>query len=92
MPISLKNTASILPYVRYSPQANSMSIAGEDNKPREIPFLNKLFAMDPENGTLGWLLHRRRNPRLEAFSDRRQCAILARSELQARLFALGLRA
>jgi hypothetical protein len=56
MPISLKNTASILPYVRYSPQANSMSNAGEDNKPREIPFLNKLFAMDPENGSLGWLL------------------------------------
>jgi len=56
MPISLKNTNSILPYVRYSPQANKMTIAGEDNKPREIPFLGKSFAVDIENGTKGWLL------------------------------------
>ena len=56
MPISLKNSASILPYIRYSPQANTMTLAGEDNKPREISFLNKSFAMDPENGSPGWLL------------------------------------
>ena len=56
MPISLKNTNSVLAYVRYSPQANKMTIAGEDNKPREIPFLGKSFAVDIENGTKGWLL------------------------------------
>ena len=70
MPISLKNTASILPYFRYSPQANTMTIAGEDNKPREIAFLGKSFAIDPENGSPGWLLIAR-SPRLEAVSDRR---------------------
>lgn len=56
MPISLKNTASILPYVRYSPQANTMSVAGEDGKPREVSFLSKSFAIDIENGSTGWLL------------------------------------
>ena len=56
MPISLKNSASILPYIRYSPQANTLTLAGEDNKPREIPFLGKSFVMDPENGSQGWLL------------------------------------
>lgn len=56
MPISLKNTSSILPYIRYSPQANVMSTAGEDNKPREIPFIDKAVAYDPENGTRGHLL------------------------------------
>jgi hypothetical protein len=56
MPISLKNTASILPYVRYSPQSNAMTVAGDDNKPRDIPFLNKSFAIDIENGAMGWLL------------------------------------
>ena len=56
MPISLKNTGSVLPYIRYSPQANTMTIAGEDNKPREIPFLGKSFAIDIENGSTGWLL------------------------------------
>jgi hypothetical protein len=56
MPISLKNTASILPYIRYSPQANVMAVAGEDNKPREIPFIDKSFAIDIENGSMGWLL------------------------------------
>ena len=56
MPISLKNTGSVLPYIRYSPQANTMNVAGEDNKPREIPFLGKSFAIDVENGVAGWLL------------------------------------
>jgi hypothetical protein len=56
MPISLKNTNSVLAYVRYSPQANKMTIAGEDNKPREIPFIGKSFAIDIENGTKGWPL------------------------------------
>jgi hypothetical protein len=56
VPISLKNTASILPYARYSPLANTMTIAGEDNKPREIKFLGKSFAIDIENGSMGWLL------------------------------------
>jgi hypothetical protein len=56
MPISLKNTASILPYIRFSPQSNSMTTAGEDGKPREVAFLGKSFAMDPENGSMGWLL------------------------------------
>jgi hypothetical protein len=56
MPISLKNTGSVLPYIRYSPQANTMTLAGEDNKPREIAFLGKSFAIDIENGSTGWLL------------------------------------
>ena len=60
MPISLKNSDSILPYVRYSPQSNAMTVAGEDNKPREISFLGKSFAIDIENGSMGWLLDRRR--------------------------------
>jgi hypothetical protein len=42
--------------MRYSPQANTMSVAGEDNKPHEIPFLGKSFAMDPETASMGWLL------------------------------------
>ena len=56
MPISLKNTGSVLPYIRYSPQANTMTVAGEDNKPREITFLGKSLAIDIENGSTGWLL------------------------------------
>ena len=56
MPISLKNTTSILPWARYSPQANMLTIAGEDGKPRELSFVGKSFAMDPENGSTGWLL------------------------------------
>jgi hypothetical protein len=55
MPISLKTTASILPYIRYSPQANTMTTAGEDGKPREISFLDKSFAVDIEHGVRGWL-------------------------------------
>jgi hypothetical protein len=56
MPISLKNTASILPWARYSPRADKLFVAGEDNKPREIPFLGRSFAVDIENGSMGWLL------------------------------------
>ena len=56
MPITLKNVGSILPFVRYSPQANVMTVAGEDNKPREISFLGKSFAIDIENGSMGWLM------------------------------------
>jgi hypothetical protein len=56
MPITLKNTGSVQPYLRYSPQANMMTVASEDNKPREIPFLGKSFAIDIENGIPGWLL------------------------------------
>ena len=56
MPITLKNTGPVLPYIRYSPQANTMTIASEDNKPREIPYLGKSFAIDIENGMPGWLL------------------------------------
>jgi hypothetical protein len=56
MPISLKNTGSILSYLRYGPQENKMTLAGEDGKPREIPFLGKSFAIDIENGSMGWLL------------------------------------
>ena len=33
-----------------------MTLAGEDNKPREIAFLGKSFAIDIENGSTGWLL------------------------------------
>ena len=56
MPISLKNTGSVLPYIRYSPQANTMTVAGEDNKRHGIPFVGKSFAIDIENGSMGWLL------------------------------------
>ena len=55
MPITLKNTGSVQPYLRYSPQANMMTVASEDG-PREIPFLGKSFAIDIENGIPGWLL------------------------------------
>jgi hypothetical protein len=33
-----------------------MAVAGEDNKPREIPFIGKSVAIDIENGSMGWLL------------------------------------
>jgi hypothetical protein len=56
MPISLKNTASILAWVRYAPRADKMFVAGEDNKPREVPFLGRSFAIDIEHGSMGWLL------------------------------------
>lgn len=56
MPISLQNATSILPWARYSPQANVLTIAGEDGKPREILFVGKSFAVDVENGSMGWLL------------------------------------
>ena len=56
MPISLKNATSILPWIRYSPQENNMLIAGDDGKPRDISFLGRSFAIDVENGSMGWLL------------------------------------
>jgi hypothetical protein len=56
MPISLKNSASLLPWARYSPQSNVLTIAGEDNKPREIPFVGRSFAVNIENGSMGHLL------------------------------------
>ena len=56
MPISLKNTASILPWARYSPRTNKMLISGEDNKSREVAFVGKSLAIDIENGMPGWLL------------------------------------
>ena len=46
-----------------------MTIAGEDNKPREIPFLGKSFAIDIENGSPGWLLIGEGIRGLEALSD-----------------------
>ncbi len=92
MPIALKNTASVLPYIRYSPQANSMTVAGEDNVAREILFLGKSFAADPENGSPGWLLIGEGVPRLATFSARRCRAAFPRSQLQARLLNTVLRA
>ena len=56
MPISLKNSSSILPWIRYCPQANAMTIAGEDGKSRGIQFIGKAFAVDIESGMPGWLL------------------------------------
>jgi hypothetical protein len=56
MPISLKNATSILSWIRYSPQENNMLIAGDDGKPRDISFLGRSFAIDVENGSMGWLL------------------------------------
>ena len=86
MPISLKNSTSILPWIRYSPQSNAMTVAGEDNKPREVPFLGKAFAIDIENGSMGWLLISEGIARLEALSDRQRPAAIPWSQLQARIF------
>jgi hypothetical protein len=55
MPISLKNSTSILPWARYSPQANLLTVAGESS-PREMAFVGKSFAIDIETGSRGWLL------------------------------------
>jgi hypothetical protein len=55
MPISLKNSTSILNWVRYSPQANILTVQSED-KPREMSFVGKSFLIDIENGARGWLL------------------------------------
>ena len=87
MPISLKNTASILAYCRYSPQANSMTIAGEDNKPREIPFLGKPFCHGPRKRNAGPALAWRRNPRLEAVPAQHRAHPSPGPRLQARLLA-----
>ena len=84
MPISLKNTTSVLPWARYSPQANMLTIAGEDGKPRELPFVGKSFAMDPENGSTGWLLIAEGARDLETVPDRRRRAAFPWSKLQTR--------
>jgi hypothetical protein len=55
MPISLKNSTAVLQWVRYSPQANILTVQGED-KPREMAFVGKSFLIDIENGVRGWLL------------------------------------
>ena len=55
MPISLKNSTSVLPWARYSPQANPLTVAGE-NGPREMAFVGKSFTIDIENASRGWLL------------------------------------
>ena len=69
-----------------------MTIAGEDNKPREIPFLGKTFAIDIENGMPGWLLIGEGSRDWKPFPTRQRHAALAWSELQARLLDLVLRA
>ena len=55
MPISLKNSTSVLPWARYSPQANLLTVAGE-NAPREMAFVGKSFAIDIEHALRCWLL------------------------------------
>ena len=55
MPISLKNSTSVLPWARYSPQANLLTVAGETT-PREMAFVGKSFLIDIETGVRGWLL------------------------------------
>jgi hypothetical protein len=56
MPISLKNATSILSWIRYSPQENKLLIADADGKARDVSFLGRSFAIDVENGSMGWLL------------------------------------
>ena len=56
MPISRRNVASLFPFVRYSPQANTMTVAGDAGEDREISFLGKSFAIDIEHASSGWLL------------------------------------
>jgi uncharacterized membrane protein YgcG len=55
MPISFKNSTSVLPWARYSPQANLLTVAGE-NAPRELGFVGKSFAIDIEHALRCWLL------------------------------------
>ena len=66
MPISLKNSTSVLPWARYSPQANLLTVAGE-TAPREMAFVGKSFAIDIENGLRGWLFITEGMRDLEAF-------------------------
>lgn len=55
MPISLKNSTSLLPWCRYSPQSNTLTVAGE-TAPREMAFVSKSFAIDIEHALRCWLL------------------------------------
>jgi hypothetical protein len=55
MPISLKHSTSVLAYIRYSPQANTLTVAGETG-PREQAFVGKSFAVDIERALRCWLL------------------------------------
>jgi hypothetical protein len=55
MPISLKNSASVLSWARYSPQANLLTVASE-NGPREMAFVGKSFLVDIEHALRCWLL------------------------------------
>jgi hypothetical protein len=55
MPIRLKNSTALIDWARYSPQSNTLTVAGE-NGPREMAFVGKSFLIDIENGSRGWLL------------------------------------
>ena len=55
MPISLRNSTSLFPWLRYSPQENKLLAQGE-TEPREIKFVGQSFVFDVENGITGWLL------------------------------------
>ena len=55
MPISLRNSTSLFPWLRYSPQQNKLLAQGE-SEPREIKFVGQSFVFDVENGITGWLL------------------------------------
>ncbi len=74
------------------PQANTMTMAGEDNKPREIPFLGKSFAIDIENGVPGWLLIGDGQRDWKPFPINSETPPSPGPELQARLLGFGLRA
>ena len=69
MPISLKNSTSVLPWARYTPQANLLTVAGETT-PREMAFVGKSFAIDIETRSEGLAANYRRNAGLEAVPDR----------------------
>lgn len=55
MPISLRNSTSFFPWLRYSPQKSQLLAQGE-TEPREIKFVGQSFVFDVENGITGWLL------------------------------------
>ena len=81
MPINLKNSTSVLPWARYSPQANMLTVAGE-TAPREMAFVGKSFAIDIENGTRGWLLITEGMRDVKYVPDRRSPADAPRSWLK----------
>src|SRR5688572_17377488 len=55
MPISLRNSASLHPYLRYSPQKDRWFIP-ENGAAKAIDIIGRPLAVDPENGAIGWLL------------------------------------